>query len=330
MSATGFDVVPDEAGQRLDVVLADRLGTSRSRAAARIAADQVTIDGRPGRKQDRLVAGQRVEVAAEPTAATSTAPALPPVRYRDEHLLVVAKPAGLVVHPGHGNPSGTLVDALLAAGVPLAPSGDPDRPGIVHRLDRDTSGLLVVASTPAAYAGLVDALRRRVVSRRYLALVAGIPRDRRGRIEAPIGRDPRSRTRFAVVAGGKPAVTRYRTLGTGAAPGLAADAGAVALLACTLETGRTHQVRVHLSRLGVPLVGDPVYGPRPALAAALRLERPFLHAAALAFTHPVTGDEVAVTEPLPDDLRTALRRAGIEAPPDPSEEEGTDADDATS
>jgi 23S rRNA pseudouridine1911/1915/1917 synthase len=325
VSATGFRVAADEAGQRLDVVLADRLGISRSRAAARIAAGEVVVDGRPGRKQDRLVVGQRVAVAAVPEPAAVTAPALPPVRYRDEHLLVVAKPAGLVVHPGHGHASGTLVDALRAADVPLAAADDPDRPGIVHRLDRDTSGLLVVASSPAAYAGLVDALRTRGVTRRYLALVAGVPRDRRGRIEAPIGRDPRSRTRFAVVAGGKPAVTRYRTLATGAAPGHARDAGAVALLACSLETGRTHQIRVHLTRLGVPLVGDPVYGPRPGLAAALGLERPFLHAAALSFVHPVTGAEVAVTEPLPADLVATLRRAGIEPPPAPFGDVAADA-----
>jgi 23S rRNA pseudouridine1911/1915/1917 synthase len=325
VSATAFRVAADEVGQRLDVVLADRLAVSRSRAAGRIAAGEVMVDGRPGRKQDRLVAGQRIEVAAAPEPATVTAPPLPPVRYRDEHLLVVAKPAGLVVHPGHGNASGTLVDALRAAGVPLAPSDDPDRPGIVHRLDRDTSGLLVVASSPAAYRGLVEALRTRSVTRRYLALVAGIPRDARGRIEAPIGRDPRSRTRFAVVAGGKPAVTRYRTVATGQAPGLAPDAGAVALLACALETGRTHQLRVHLTRLGVPLVGDPVYGPRPGLAAALGLDRPFLHAAALGFAHPVTGAEVAVTEPLPDDLVAALGLAGITLPPDPLADEPADA-----
>jgi 23S rRNA pseudouridine1911/1915/1917 synthase len=183
---------------------------------------------------------------------------------------VVAKPAGLVVHPGHGHAGDTLVDALHAAGIPLAPSDDPTRPGIVHRLDRDTSGLLVVASSPAARVGLVDALRRREVRRRYLALVAGVPRDGRGRIEAPIGRDPRDRTRFAVVADGRDATTRYRVLATGQAPGLPADAGAVALLVCGLETGRTHQLRVHLTRLGTPIVGDPVYGPRPALAGRAR------------------------------------------------------------
>jgi 23S rRNA pseudouridine1911/1915/1917 synthase len=309
-----FEVTADDAGERLDVVVAARLGVSRSRAAARLAAGEVRLDGVPGRKQDRVRAGQQVEVAAPPAPAPVAPPPLPPVVYRDEHLVVVAKPAGLVVHPGHGHAGDTLVDALHAAGVPLAPGDDPDRPGIVHRLDRDTSGLLVVASTSAAAAGLVAALRRREVRRRYLALVAGVPRDARGRIEAPIGRDPRDRTRFAVVADGREATTRYRVLATGRAPGLAVDAGAVALLVCGLETGRTHQVRVHLTRLGTPIVGDPVYGPRPALAAALGLARPFLHAAALAFRHPVTGERVAVTEPLPPELRSALARAGLPVP----------------
>jgi 23S rRNA pseudouridine1911/1915/1917 synthase len=142
----------------------------------------------------------------------------------------------------------------------------------------------------------------------------GAPRDRRGRIEAPIGRDPRSRTRFAVVADGKPAVTRYATLATGTAPDLPPGAGTVTLLACTLETGRTHQIRVHLSRLGTPVVGDPVYGPRPAVAAACGLERPFLHATELSFTHPVTGRTVTVVEPLPDDLAAALRVVAIALP----------------
>jgi 23S rRNA pseudouridine1911/1915/1917 synthase len=309
-----FEVTAAEAGQRLDVVLAARLDVSRSRAAAQLAAGEVRLDGVPGRKQDRVQAGQRIEVATPAPAAPPGAPPLPPVVYRDEHLLVVAKPAGLVVHPGHGHVGDTLVDALHAAGIPLAPSDDAARPGIVHRLDRDTSGLLVVASSPAARDGLVDALRRREVRRRYLAVVAGVPRDARGRIEAPIGRDPRDRTRFAVVADGREATTRYRVLATGQAPGLTADAGAVALLACALETGRTHQLRVHLTRLGTPIVGDPVYGARPALAAALGLRRPFLHAAALAFRHPVTEEPIALTEPLPPELVAVLDLTGLPVP----------------
>jgi 23S rRNA pseudouridine1911/1915/1917 synthase len=312
--AVRFEVTAAEADQRLDVVLAARLEVSRSRAAARLAAGEVRLDGVVGRKQDRVRAGQAVEVAASSPRATPAPPPLPPIVYRDEHLLVVAKPAGLVVHPGHGHAGDTLVDALHAAGIPLAPGDDPTRPGIVHRLDRDTSGLLVVASSPAARVGLVDALRRREVRRRYLALVAGVPRDGRGRIEAPIGRDPRDRTRYAVVADGRDATTRYRVLATGQAPGLPAGAGAVALLVCGLETGRTHQLRVHLTRLETPIVGDPVYGPRPALAGALGLRRPFLHAVALAFRHPVTGAELALTQPLPPELVAVLDLTGLPVP----------------
>jgi 23S rRNA pseudouridine1911/1915/1917 synthase len=174
--------------------------------------------------------------------------------------------------------------------------------------------LLVVAKTDEAHAGLVAALAARTVQRRYLALVAGIPGAPRGRIEAPIGRDPQARTRFAVVDGGRDAVTRYRTLQTGTAPGLPEHRAAVSLLACRLETGRTHQIRVHLTALGHPIVGDPVYGPRPNLAAALGAGRPCLHAASLAFDHPITGVPVSVTEPLPDDLVDVLSRAGLTAP----------------
>jgi 23S rRNA pseudouridine1911/1915/1917 synthase len=316
MSGDDFEVTADEAGERLDVVLAARLAVSRSQVVARIGRGEVRLDGRSARKQDRVAAGQRVSVARATPPAGAPPPSLPPVRYRDEHLLVVAKPAGLVVHPGHGHPSGTLVDALRAAGIPLAPGGDPARPGIVHRLDRDTSGLLVVASTLPAYDGLTAALRHRTVTRRYLALVVGVPSAPRGRIDAPIGRDPAARTRYAVVAGGKPAVTRYRLLATGRAPGLG-DRARVALVACGLETGRTHQLRVHLARLGTPIVGDPDYRPRPSVAAALGVRRPWLHAAALRFVHPVTGVEVAIDEPLPADLEAALESAGIVVPDDP-------------
>jgi 23S rRNA pseudouridine1911/1915/1917 synthase len=301
-----------DGGVRLDVWLARTLATTRARAAARIDAGEVTVDGRPARRSHRVEGGQRIAVAAEVAAPEIAAPPLPPVRHRDEHLLVIAKPAGLVVHPGPGHAGGTLVDALRAAGIPLAAAGGEGRPGIVHRLDRDTSGLLAVACSDAAHAGLVEALRRRAVTRRYLALVDGVPDSPVGRIEAPIGRDPDHRRRFATVPGGKEAVTRYATIATG----LVGDRP-VALLACRLETGRTHQIRVHLTAIGHPVLGDPVYGPRPAVAAALGLDRPALHAGRLAFDHPVTGGRVDVTEPLPDDLATALGRAGI-AVPDPA------------
>jgi 23S rRNA pseudouridine1911/1915/1917 synthase len=308
------DVQDEHVGVRIDVALAGLLEISRSRAAARIAAGDVRLDGRVVTANQRLRSGQRIEVATPASAVARVAPPLPPIRYEDDDLLVLAKPAGLVVHPGAGRHDGTLVEALRAAGVPLALAPGDERPGIVHRLDRDTSGLLLVAKRDAAYHGLVTALQARQVTRRYLALVAGAPRAPRGRVEAPIARDPQARARFAVVAGGRDAVTRYRTLGTGTAPELPPHRAEVALLTCKLETGRTHQIRVHLTELGHPVVGDPLYGPRPALAAALGLERPFLHAAVLGFAHPVTGVRHTIAEPLPDELVQALDLAGLDQP----------------
>jgi 23S rRNA pseudouridine1911/1915/1917 synthase len=307
---TTFEVDEHDAGTRLDVVLAERLGLSRSQAAARVAAGLVRVDGATVGKQLRLRTGQRVEVDDPVATETGPPPPLPPIRYRDDHLLVVAKPAGLVVHPGHGRRDGTLVDALLAAGIPLAAVGGQERPGIVHRLDRDTSGLLVVASTDDAHGALVAALRRRDVTRRYVALVQGVPADPRGRIEAPIGRDPRDRLRFAVVAGGKPATTRYLVRGEGLVE-VGTGRRVVAALACSLETGRTHQIRVHLATLGHPVVGDTGYRASPALAAALGIGRVALHAGHLAFDHPITGERIEVHEPVPDDLATAIVRAGL-------------------
>jgi 23S rRNA pseudouridine1911/1915/1917 synthase len=313
--------VADEVldGVRLDVALAEQLDVSRSRAAARITAGDVTIDGSSVNKQHRMRVGERVTIAeAAPPPPPGPALALPPVRFQDDHLVVVAKPAGLVVHPGAGTPDGTLVDALLAAGISLAPAGGEGRPGIVHRLDRDTSGLLMVACSDEAHTGLVEALRERRVTRHYLTMVAGIPRAARGRIEGPIGRDPSDRLRFAVVTDGKPAVTRYRTLATGVVPEVPEHRASVALLACRLESGRTHQIRVHLTTLGHGVVGDPTYGRRAELARAVALTRPFLHATALAFDHPVTGERIDLVEPLPAELLQALAIVGIE-PPDPAQ-----------
>lgn len=307
------DVAEGDAGRRLDVLLADRLGESRSRAAARIDRGEVTLDGAPLAKSYTVSPGERIVVAApprEPTGAAGVAP--PPIRYEDEHLLVVAKPAGLVVHPGTGHPAGTLVQALADAGVPLAPAAGEDRPGIVHRLDRDTSGLLLVAKTDTAYVALVTALKRRRVQRRYVALVEGEPASPKGRIEAPLGRDPADRKRFAVIAGGKHAVTRYEVDRVGSVG--SDQPHPVALLACELETGRTHQIRVHLSAAGHPVVGDRTYGARRDLAHELGLERFFLHAAALRLAHPVTGVPLGIDEPLPGELVEALQRAGLGPP----------------
>jgi 23S rRNA pseudouridine1911/1915/1917 synthase len=304
----------EEDGIRIDVVLAGVLGVSRSAAAQRIDSGDVTVDGRTVRRSRVVVAGELVEVAAVTPRPAGPAPDLPPVRYRDEHLLVLAKPPGLVVHPGAGHADDTLVDALRAAGVPLADVGDRTRPGIVHRLDRDTSGLLVVASTTEAHEALVAMLADRRVVRRYLALVVGIPGEPRGVVDAPIGRHPTHRTRFAVVDGGKPARTRYRVIGEGAVRTSDGAERPVAAVVCGLETGRTHQIRVHLEAVGSPVAGDPLYGVDGAVAGALGLERPALHAAHLSFPHPATGVEVTVSEPLPDDLVSAWSRAGIALP----------------
>jgi 23S rRNA pseudouridine1911/1915/1917 synthase len=223
------------------------------------------------------------------------------VRYEDDRLLVVAKPAGLVVHPGPGHPTGTLVNALL--GRPQtslsAGGGAADRPGIVHRLDKDTSGLLLVAKDDATHLALARDLAAHRVERRYLALVQGrLPADT-GTVDAPVGRHPRDRKRMAVVPGGRRAVTHWRVLET---------FPAVQLAEATLETGRTHQVRVHLASLRHPLVGDRTYGADPTLAARLGVDRPFLHAWRLAFTHPSDGHRIDLTEPLPPDLQEVLDR----------------------
>jgi 23S rRNA pseudouridine1911/1915/1917 synthase len=307
-------------GDRVDVALAAACDVSRSRAAAWIADGSVTRDGRPVRRSDRVRAGEQLTVALPPetdAADASPPPPLPPVRWEDEHLLVLAKPPGLVVHPGAGHPDGTLVDALRGAGVSLASRGAPDRPGIVHRLDRDTSGLLVVARTDRAHDGLVAQLRDRTVHRRYLALAEGRLPSPTGRIDVPIGRDPRDRQRFAAVAEGKPAVTHWEVVAS-----TVVDTAAVTLLRCRLETGRTHQIRVHLAFAGAPVVGDLRYGASRAVADRLGIDRPVLHAAELGFDHPVTGARVEVVEPLPADLRAALRAAGLDAGPGVADDGG--------
>jgi 23S rRNA pseudouridine1911/1915/1917 synthase len=291
--------VPDgAAGQRLDRFLAGVAAIGSRAVAERLLGEGgVLVDGRARPKSHRLSGGEELEFEP-PTAPAST---LEPqamelaVPYEDEHLLVVDKPAGLVVHPAAGHARGTLVHGLL--GYQVAGGDEPERPGIVHRLDRDTSGLLVVARSPEVHRRLQDLVRRRRLVREYLALVVGRPRSRRGTIEAPIGRDRHDPLR--------------RSLDTDT-PRAAVTHFAVeellprhALLRATLETGRTHQIRVHLAAIDLPVAGDPVYG-RPG---ELDLERQFLHAARLAFTHPVTGDAVDVSSALPADLATALEAA---------------------
>jgi 23S rRNA pseudouridine1911/1915/1917 synthase len=277
--------VPDEAaGERLDRFLAGHLG---SRAAAERAVEGgATVDGRPRPKSYRLEGGERVELPApsEPEAPPRPT-ALPEIVWEDEHLAVVDKPAGLVVHPGAGRPAGTLVDALAG----FVAGGEPERPGIVHRLDRDTSGLLVVARSEEAHRRLSALVRKRALERTYVVLVRGRPASRTGRIEAPIGRDRADPTRFSLDTDTpREAITHFEVVDL---------LGPDALLRVTLETGRTHQIRVHLAAIDLPVVGDTVYGvPEPALA------RQFLHAARLAFPHPFTGERIDVESPLPPEL----------------------------
>ncbi|MDX1509933.1 MAG: RluA family pseudouridine synthase [Nitriliruptorales bacterium] len=295
-----FEIGSDDAGERLDVALARRVGCSRSAAAAKIRDGLVSVDDRPVSASHRCAPGEIVAVEA-PEVVRPEPPPLPPIRHRDDHLAVLAKPAGLVVHAGAGHDGDTLVDALMAAGFP-ATGPDPARPGIVHRLDRDTSGLMLVACSEAGHAGLTEQLAARRVERTYLAFVGGVPPER-ARLEGPIGRDPKDRKRFAVVPDGKPAATTWERLATVADP-----TGAV--VACRLETGRTHQIRVHAASAGHPVAGDDRYG-GGALGSQLGLQRMFLHAARLAFEHPVSGDVMEFIEPLPSDLRTPLIDRGV-------------------
>jgi len=300
---TGASVPPDAAGRRLDEVVAGLAGVARAAAAAWIADGRVTVDGRPRPKAYRVRGGEAL--AWEPPPA---GPAGPPeaedlpltVRYEDEHLLVVAKAPGVVVHPAHGHAGGTLVNALLHHAGTLSTAGGVDRPGIVHRLDKETSGLLLVARDDATHAALARDLAGHRVDRRYLALAQGHLAAAAGTVDAPIGRHPRDRKRMAVVPDGRHAVTHWQVHERH--PG-------VTYLEARLETGRTHQVRVHLAHLRHPLAGDRAYGADPSLAARLGLDRPFLHAWRLTFQHPVTGQELDLTEPLPDDLAAALDRA---------------------
>lgn len=303
--ADRFEVDGETAGQRLDAWLASTLGIPRAEAQRLVDGGSVVVAGQRRRKSHPVGAGDLVEVDRPP--APTVQAALPPfgVRYEDEHLAVVAKPAGVVVHGAPGIREPTLVDAL-AQRMPLAAAAGSDRPGVVHRLDRDTSGLLVVAKTDEAYRALVDAIRERRVERRYLALAAGAFGLPTGRIDAPVGRLAGDRTRMGVRPDGREAVTDFRVLETLGSPGVAS------LVEAKLGTGRTHQIRVHLAHVGHPVVGDRTYG-RSAqrLAGQLGLERPFLHACSLRFAHPVDPDaeEVSVAEPLPEDLVGALERA---------------------
>jgi len=290
--------VPDDAaGVRLDRFLAGVPEIGSRAVAERLLADGgVLVDGASLAKSHRLTGGEELEFDPPEHVAVELVPEQMPVRiaWEDDHLLVVDKPAGVVVHPAPGHARGTLVHALLAHDVE---GGEADRPGIVHRLDRDTSGLMVVARSEDAHRRLQSLVRRRELERHYLALVVGRPRSRRGRIEAPIGRDRRDPFKHSLDTNTpRDAVTHFEVVEL---------LPRHALLDVRLETGRTHQIRVHLAAIGLPVAGDRVYG----RARELELERQFLHAARLAFTHPVTGERVDVESPLPSDLRDVLTRA---------------------
>jgi len=296
-----FSVPATLAGERVDRAVALLTGWTRRDVQDLVANGSVLVDGAPVAKSRRLEAGEVTVVRAEPAppGPPGPEPGVPvTVRYEDADVIVVAKPAGLVVHPGAGHLHGTLVNGLLARYPELAGVGDPARPGIVHRLDRDTSGLLLVARSPRAYDALVERLAAHEIERRYLALVWGRFDAPRGVIDAPIGRSLRRPTRMSVREGGRSARTAYEVRAEYSEP-------VVSLLECTLETGRTHQIRVHLQAIGHPVVGDDAYG---GVRTGLAVGRPFLHATALGFTHPVTGEAIEVDEPLPAELDDALQR----------------------
>lgn len=320
-------VGPDDDGQRLDAFIAKSLGgppvepsapagppagvapVTRSQAQRLIRGGRVTVDGKAAtRPSERVRPGQRLVVARPPQQTTTARPERIPldVVYEDHQLIVVNKQRGLVVHPAPGHPTGTLVNALLYACPELQGDPDPLRPGIVHRLDRDTTGLLVAAKDPVTREGLSRLIQDRRLQRTYVALVHGAMGKPAGRIEGNIGRSPRDRKRMAVLAeGGRPALTLWRRLAS--YPGLD-------LLEVKLHTGRTHQIRVHLAHAGHPVAWDPVYGRRrrsrpPAVLAGLgEIEGQALHAWKLAFDHPRTGQPLSLTAPLPTDFAAVLAR----------------------
>ncbi|MBI5284453.1 MAG: RluA family pseudouridine synthase [Chloroflexi bacterium] len=291
-----IELVAVEAGERLDVFVARSVdGLTRSRVQRLIEDGHVAVAGQRAKPSLRLEAGQRVSVdVPPPEEGIATAEAIPlDVLFEDGDLLAVNKPPGMTVHPSPGHTHATLVNAILAHCADLSGIGGVLRPGIVHRLDRDTSGVILVAKNDAAHNGLARQLKERSVEKTYLALVEGTPKRADGVIDAPIARDPRNRQRMAVIEGGRESVTHYRVVErfTGAS-----------LLEVWPKTGRTHQIRVHMAAIGHPIVGDKVYGKPSRLVA-----RQFLHAWRIAFTHPITNEKMQLEAPLAADLEAALR-----------------------
>lgn len=295
-----YSIEVADSGERLDLLVARETESSRTAAATLIANGHVMVNGRKEKASYRAEVGDRVQVIIPPPPGREIVPEQIPldIVYEDEHLLVVDKAAGMVVHPAPGNWTGTLVNALMGRGEPLAEGGGEDRAGLVHRLDKDTSGLLVVAKTDASHRILSTALAARQVTRRYVAVTWGHIKADQITVDQPIARDPRDRTRMAIVQTGKAARTDFVRL---------ARFDSVDLLRAHLHSGRTHQIRIHLSSVGHPVVGDDTYGGGGGRKlAALPSRRHFLHAAWLRFKHPVSGALVDLRSPLPSDLRQSL------------------------
>ncbi|NCU96089.1 MAG: RluA family pseudouridine synthase [Actinobacteria bacterium] len=287
--------------ERVDTALSRLLGLSRNVVVGLIESGEILKSGTVVGKSDRVISGDVIEILMPEVKGESKLVATPieglKVVYDDEYLIVIDKPVGIAAHPSPGWHGATVVGAIFAAGYQLATSGAAERQGVVHRLDVGTSGLMVVAKNEIAYASLKDQFRQRTVSKVYHALVQGHMDPTVGTIDAPIDRHPREDYRFAVVANGKPSITHYKTLEV---------FPAVTLLEIELETGRTHQIRVHFSALHHPLVGDQTYGSDPALAQRLKISRPWLHARKLAFTHPASGERIFFTSEYPEDLTRSL------------------------
>lgn len=309
MQRYSFSVTPDFDGERLDQVLATLLpDQSRSHIVRLIEDQKVHIDGRAVRKKSHSVhSGSQIVVEIPSPSSVDLTPHDMPISvlHEDEAIIVVDKPAGLVVHPGAGHETETLVNALLHYVKDLSGIGGELRPGIVHRLDRDTTGVLVIAKSDTAHRALTSHWNSEKVEKEYVAVVYGTPKESSGTIERPIGRDPRDRKRMAIVSGGRPAITSYR---------VDESLRHVSVLRCYLKTGRTHQIRVHLKSLGHPIVGDPVYsGPQWKGVPDKRLQRALadfprqaLHARRLRLPHPITGDSMTFEAPIPEDMANLI------------------------
>jgi 23S rRNA pseudouridine1911/1915/1917 synthase len=303
MSARRVPLPDGLDGLRVDVALSRLFGLSRTSAVDLVTSGAVRLDGKSPAKSDRVSAGSWIEVSLPEPAPADLTPPEPvdglAVVYDDEDIVVVDKPVGVAAHPSPGWNGPTVTGGLAAMGYRLATSGAAERQGVVHRLDVGTTGVMVLAKSESAYSVLKDAFRQRTIDKRYTALVQGHPDPMRGTIDAPIDRHPTHDYKWAVVAGGRPSVTHYETVEA---------FRAASLLDIRLETGRTHQIRVHMAAVRHPCVGDLTYGADPTLAERLGLTRQWLHASSLSFDHPADGREVTFTSPPPPDLAQALER----------------------